>query len=167
VNVTQTITVRDDTSESLSLGLAATALVDALSAPSYTFTNGTGASQIDLHWEKAGNSAVTLAAGASVTYTLSALADDIGRTVAFARVRRLSLRITAKTGGDYLTVGGAATNPWTAPWSGTVTVRDYLLDVAAGATAHVVSAGSSDQLKITNSGSNPLTFEVALSGASA
>jgi hypothetical protein len=136
-----------------------------------TFANGTSATAaaINNQYVEGANNQRTLAAGASVTLTLSALVDQLGRTVSMAGgVRALAIIVTSRTAGDFLTVGAAATNPWTALFSGTtpaLKVWDLLvLSVYNTADKYAVTAASSEQLKITNSGSNPITFEIAILG---
>jgi hypothetical protein len=168
--LTENLVVADSITETLTFGATSTQVSATIgvAAPTslYSWISGTGSGAVDLRWEHS----YTLAASASTTLTLSALTDDLGRAVAFARVRKLLILITAMTGNDFLTVGSATTNPWTAPVGGgtqTIVVRDLLLLVGAGSTAYVVTAGSNDQLKIVNSGSASITFTVAISGASA
>jgi hypothetical protein len=164
--VTQTIAVNNTVTEVLSLGTAIAANLQEVSQPTYSYGTGTTAASIDFAFQHT----YTLAAGASTTLVLSALIDDIGRTVAFARIKTLELKITVKTANDSLTCGGAASNPITSLMGGTTptfTVRRYHLVIADDATGFVVAAGSSDQLKITNSGTASMTFIVSISGCSA
>lgn len=172
MNVSQNIIVNDTVTEQLAYGGASIGATSPES-PSFSFANGSSTSgtiggTIDLAWMKAvaAGTAVTLAAGASVTYVLSALTDDLGRAVAFARLRRFALRITAKTVGGALTVGGATANPCTDIVNGTFKVTDYELKIFSDPVGAVVAAGSSDQLKIANLSANPITFEIALTGCS-
>ena len=112
---------------------------------------------------------MTLAPSASVTYTLSALTDSQGRTVAFARVRKLMIWLATRNDGDYLTVGNATTHAWTGLCSsGTalISVYDALVAVAANKVGLVVSSGSNDQIKITNAGAASITFGINASGCS-
>ena len=105
---------------------------------------------------------------ASVTYTLTSLTDDIARTVTLAGgVRLVLLSVTSRTAGDYLTVGAAASNPWTSPFAGTtpaLKVFDLLVLGIGSTDKYAVANGSNEQLKIVNSGSNPITFKLALLG---
>lgn len=173
INCLNNVTLSDQITEVLNLG-SISQPVQATSAPNYQFTNGTSstgtvANVIDLHWELSGQNAVTLAASASVTYTLSALADTEGRTIALARVRKLLIWLVTRADGDFLSVGNAASHPWTGLCSSgtaTLSVYDELLAVAANKVGLVVSSGSSDQLKITNSGSASITFGINISGCS-
>lgn len=162
--VTQTIAVSDTVNETLSLGTATAANIQATTATSFSYGTGTGAGSIDLHWEHT----YTLASAATQTLTLSALTDDIGRTVAFARIKRLLINITSKTGNDVLTVG-AATNPITTLLGGTTPtflVRNFDIKVANDATGFVVTPSTADQLKFVNSGAASMTFTVSISGCS-
>jgi hypothetical protein len=172
VNVSQNIIINDTVTEQLAYGGASVGATSPES-PSFSFSNGssttgTVGNVINLQWQKAtaAGTAVTLAAGASVTYILSALTDDLGRAVAFARLRRLAIRVAAKTVGGSLTVGGATANPCTAIVNGTFPVTDYDLKVFADPLGAVVAAGSADQLKIANPSANPITFEIAITGCS-
>lgn len=164
--IAHTIAVRDTITETLTFGDAAAVQVQANGDVSFSFANGTTAAAEDLQWAHP----YILAAGATQTLVLSALIDDLGRSVPFARIKRLAIWISAKTGNDYLTVGNATTNPWLAIQGGTAptfVVRRYELKVADDATGFVVVASSSDQLKLTNSGAASMTISVKLSGCSA
>jgi hypothetical protein len=164
--VTQTVAVNNTVTEVLSLGTAVAANLQEVSQPTYSYGTGVTAASIDFVFQRT----YTLAAGASTTLVLSALTDDIGRTIAFARIKTLEIKITAKTANDALTVGAAATNPIASLMGGTTptfTVRRYFLDVADDAAGFVVTSGSSDQLKLTNSGTASMTFVVSISGCSA
>lgn len=153
--------------ESLAYGAAA-ANVPTTLIPVYSFTNGNGTSAPNLADDFFVHT-YTLAASASVTLTLSALTDDLGRAVAFAKVAALLIQTTTRTAGDYLTVGNAALHPWLAFLGGTTpTFRVYALDlqVVDNIDGFAVGADTSDQLLITNSGANSITFKVALFGRS-
>jgi hypothetical protein len=172
MNVTQNIIIKDEVTEQLAYGGASVGAVSSQS-PTFTFSNGTSAggtvaNVIDLKAEFAAISgtAVTLAAGASITYTLSAMTDGLGRAVAFARLRRHVIRIIAKTSGNYLTVGGAGARQCTDIVNGTFKVTDEDRKTFADGPGAVVTAGTSDQVKILNSSANPITFEYALTGCS-
>lgn len=80
------------------------------------------------------------------------------------------------TEADFLTIGNAASNKWTSILaststkllkSGTVNAPGTWMEIEGGSTGYVVTAGSNDQLKIVNSGSNPLAFNLVLLGATA
>lgn len=181
MNIQNQITIADVLNESYTVGALSVASGNLGEAPTsaggtspaYNFTNGTSsagtvAGVVDLHWE---SGPVVLAAAGSQTYTLSALTDTLGRTVAFARIRKVYLIVTAKTltSNDFLTVGNATTHPWTAYLQGTTpthTVRDTWLIVDNSPAALVVTAATNDQLKILNGGANSMTFQLILAGNS-
>ena len=163
MQVTASIGGTFSVTENLVYGLASQAIQNAGGA-SYSFANGTGSAQIDLHFEKKG---VTLAAGASVTYTLSALTDDLGRTVALQHVKSITIHTTTRTAGDTLAVGNAASHPWGGfVGSSTSTYTVYDLDEKVSIEGVAVTTGSADQLKITNAGSNSITFDFQVTGTS-
>ena len=166
MNISTKISVTTNVLEQLAYGTANQPVPSNCGA-TYAFTAGTGPGQTDRHYEQSGASAVTLAGGATITYTLSSLADDLGRSAAMAKVREYMILVTSRTAGDYLTVGNAATHPWVAWLAGTtpaVMVYDCLLLV--NADGYPVVSGTSDQLLITNSGSHPITFTIVFNGTS-
>lgn len=135
---------------------------------SLALNNGNGGNGvIDLHCELGIKTPITLAAGASVTYTLSALTDDLGRSVAFAYVLVWYLRITTITVGDYLTITPGVTHGWTALFSGTGHKCKRCVLAMDDGRGFQVTAGANDQITITNSGANPISFILALAGTSA
>lgn len=164
MNVSAAINVGYSVTENLTYGLAAAAQVKNEGSASYTLVNGTAAGQIDLHFEK---KAVTLAAGASVTYTLSALTDDLGRTVALVKVKTLTINPTTRASGDSLVVGNAGVHPWGGFVGGTAqTYTVYDVDQKVCSEGVAVTSGTADQLKITNAGSASVTFNLQISGTS-
>ena len=154
--------------ETFSTNLAST-LSDATLTPVIQYVSGNSAVSLGIEADFVkGVNPVTLNSAASVTYTLTSLTDDATRSITLAGgVRLVYLSVTSRTAGDYLTVGQAASNPWTSPFVGTtpgVKVFDVLI-LGVGATdKYAVAGGSNEQLKITNSGSNPITFKLALLG---
>jgi hypothetical protein len=159
---------RIDINETLASGLSNTSSLPGTLTASYDLVSGNTntALAIDQEFCK-GATTVTLNASASVTYTLTALTDDIGRSKSFANgVRGLSIYVTSRTAGDFLTIGAAATNTWTGLISintATVKVFDFFATAVASTDKYAVSAGN-DQFKITNGGSNPITFKLATWG---
>ena len=154
--------------ETLTYGAASQNVPNTV-VPVYTFTNGNGTAAPNLCDDFFVHT-YTLAAGASVTLTLSALTDDLGRTVAFVNVDALLVQSTTRTAGDYLTLGNAAADPWTAFLGGTTPTMKHFgltLILADNTDGFAVASGSNDQLKITNSGSNSMTFKVGIFGRSA
>jgi hypothetical protein len=128
--------------------------------------SGTGSGNNNLQFSKP----YTLAAGASVTLTLSALTDDLGRAVNFARIKVFLVDNTATTADGYdLAVASGATHGWVAPFGG---AAGSVVAKAGGlaflyaplATAFPVVAGTSDQVTITNAGAGSVTFNVIIAG---
>lgn len=154
--------------EQLTLGFVTTPIQDQV-LPVFNLTPGVGANQNDLHYEDV---ARVLAAGSTQTYTLSALTDVQGRTIALVKVRIFMIQVTARTAGDFLTVGdpgGVGTHVWTAIVGGSTQsfkVFDMELKVAVNTDGFAVTSGSNDQIRVTNSGSNPITFNFAVVGTS-
>lgn len=133
------------------------------------FVSGNSAVSMGINqWFVPASPPITLASAATVTYTLVSLTDGLGRSLSVAGgVRYLGISVTSRTAGDYLTIGQAATHPWTAPFVGTtpgLKVYDLLILGVFGTDKYTVSSGSSDQLLITNSGSNPITFNFVTLG---
>lgn len=145
---------------------------EGVSQLSELYVSGTSATPngVNTYLSKAGTFATTLAAGASVTFTLTALTDALARAVTFAGgVRGFWIKVTSRTAGDFLTIGQAATNPWTSMFVGTtpgLKVYKYFCIECDQTDKYAVAAGSNEQLKITNSGSNSMTFELGLIGCS-
>lgn len=165
--VTGTFTPQFSVSETLSYGAVSSDIAQAGDNNPINFTNGNGgAGVIDLHWEKGYITPVSLAASASVTYTLSALTDDLGRSIAFARIVSFFLRVLSITNGDYLTITPGSTHGWnTMVGSGGANVKSTFHNVDATG-GFLVTASSVDQVTITNNGSHTITFCLALAGAS-
>lgn len=137
--------------------------------PSFSFVNGAAGTALAINqWFVPASAPITLAASASVTYTLTALTDALGRSVSFAGgVRIWGILVTARTAGDFLAVGAAASNPWTAWITGTtpaIKVYDFFALAVGSTDKYAVSAGSNEQIKVTNSGSNPITFNFIMAG---
>jgi hypothetical protein len=153
-------------------GVTSASPLEATSLLTENFVTGTSgtANAVDTYYVKAGTNAVTLASAATVTYVLSSLTDPLGRSVTFAGgVRGLWVKVTTRVAGDYLTIGAAGTNPWTALFAGTtpaIKVFKFLCIEADLTDKYTVTASSNEQLKFTNSGSNSLTFEFGLIGCS-
>lgn len=169
MNITTDLRVQYTVLETISAGLAGTSsqAIKFEDNVLYTLGSGTDALQADLHWEQ---KEVVLAGGGSTTYTLSALTDGLGRSVALVGVKYLVIRVLARTLGDYLVVGNAASNPWAAPFGSsghTAKVYTTLALFADDDDKYAVTSGSSDQLKIANPGSNAITFRIGIVGVSA
>jgi hypothetical protein len=162
LNVTGNLDVTIRATESLVVGLGSGQVSPALTV-SLAFGNGTGAGNIQWTFSKSAT-----AAAAPVTYTLSSLVDDQGRSIVLAKVRAFVIAHLGSVDGQPLLVGGAATNPWAAPFAD---VSDKLVVRAGGvyafggplATGYAVTAGSSDQLKV-DPGANTIPFKIFFLG---
>lgn len=133
------------------------------------FVTGNSAVSLGINqWFTPASPPITLAASASVTYVMTSLTDGLGRSLSMAGgIRHLGLIVTSRTAGDYLTVGQAGTNPLTSMFVGTtpgIKVYDILILSVLGTDKYTVAGGSNEQLKITNSGSNPITFNFVTLG---
>jgi hypothetical protein len=159
-----TLTINETLTTGLASGNYSTSLI-----PSLEFEAGAtnAANSINQIYCKAG-SAVTLNSGANTTYTLTALTDEAGRAISFANgVRGLMIYVTSRSAGDYLNVGGAASNAWTGlvNTNGAVLrVYDFAAFGVMNTDKYAVANGSSEQVKITNAGSNAITFKLAVWG---
>lgn len=157
-NVTGELVVSIKAAETIANGLGTGQLSPSL-AVTLTFGSGTGSGKVQQNWTRSAT-----AAAAPVTYTLSAMVDDMGRSVPLAKVRGIVIANLSQTDGQTLTIGGAATNPWLAPFGD---VSDKLKIHAGGvfalaaplATGLGVTAGSSDQLKI-DPGASSIPFKI-------
>lgn len=135
------------------------------------FASGVGAGQAD----KLFTDTRTLAASASEDLDLAGvLTDALGASLALVRVKALLVAAPAANTNDVL-VGGAPSNAF-ASWVGAaghqVRVRPggfVLLSAgAADATGYLVTAGTGDLLRVTNSaGTTPVTYDVIIFGTSA
>lgn len=154
--------------ETLPVGTA-TPVVPNFLAPSWSYVNGASAiaNGINQWWEPP-SSPITLAGSATVTYVLTSLTDSLGRAVSFVGgVRGFAILVTSRTAGDYLTVGAAASGPWTSWLVGTtpaVIVWDFFAMMVQQTDKYVVASSTNEQLKIVNSGSHNITFTLLLFG---
>ena len=135
----------------------------------HSFTDGTAADEADVLW----HDERTLSAAANDDLDLTALARTIfggALTVTLSKVKALLIVNTHATAGEDLTLGAAATNAWVGPFG----AATHTLDVSAESsvllinrkTGWTVSDGSSDVLRITNSGTGDITYRIAIIGTS-
>jgi hypothetical protein len=162
LNVTGNLDVSIRAAEKVTVGLGSGQLAPSL-AVNLAFGTGTGANNVQWSFSKSAT-----ATAAPVTYTLSALVDDLGRTIALTKVRAFVIAHLGTVDGQPLTIGAAATNPWLAPFadvSDKLVIRAGGVLVMAGplATGYAVTAGSSDQLKL-DPGANTIPFKTFFMG---
>lgn len=136
---------------------------------SWTVANGTGADQMDLIFSDTRE----IAAGADDDLDLAGgLTDAFGAVLTFARVKFLYVSADADNGG-LIQVGGAAANQfinWVANASDILNVpaEGAFAIFAPAATGYVVTAGTGDILRITNSdGGAVANYSIVIGGASA
>lgn len=154
--------------ETLTPGVTAATIANYFT-PTADYVGGNSATALAINqWFMPASSPITLASSASVTYTLTSLTDNLGRSISFAGgVRAWGIYVTSRTAGDYLTVGNAASNPWTAFLGGTTPtfkVYDVFFVGVKSTDKYAVTAASNEQIKVTNSGSNSMTFQFIMAG---
>ncbi len=129
--------------------------------PVKSLTAGTSSGQVDLIWSRT----VTLTA-TSATYDLSNLVDAFGATVNFAHVKQLLIKNGSAT--DILSVGNAASNPWSGFLSSgatTETVGPGGVLMKVDPVAGRLVSGTSKNLKV-DAGSATITFSIVIVGTS-
>lgn len=160
------LSVRANVAESLDLTSrqAALAFSRALS-----LTNGTGANQVDKLYQDTN----TLGPSATLDIDLvGALTDVFGTAFNFARVKGLFVAAAAGNTNNVV-VGGAAATQWVGPFGAaahTIAVQPggWFGICTPSATAWPSAAGSTDLLRIANSGAGTdVTYSIVLLGASA
>lgn len=135
-------------------------------AKSIAFTDGVGVNQCNRMYKESG----TIAASGSTTITLSSVTNSFGTSIAFARIKSLYFELQTTTTASSVLLGAAGTNPWVAMLAGTTpqirVLNGGVLFMGIGTAAgYVVTASSSDQLKITNAdASNTATWRMVLMG---
>lgn len=116
----------------------------------------------------------TLAASATEDLDLAGvLTDAFGVALTFVRIKGLFISAAAANTNNVI-VGNAAATAWAALLgaTGTVTLRPGasmgVMAGAADATGYAVAAGSTDLLKVANSGAGTgVTYDILIIGASA
>jgi len=130
------------------------------------FTAGAGLDQCNLIYAET----ITLAASATQTLDLTALTDNLGNAIAFAKVKGL-LIVAAVANTNNVLVGNAASNAWFA-WCDAATdvikvlPGGVMLLVAPTAAGFAVTASTAMNLKLANSSSGTaVTFDIMILGA--
>jgi hypothetical protein len=166
----QTGTIKLDLTSILTSALdLATAQAALTYAKSLALADGTGANQADQIWH---DQRIIAASGTENLDLAGVLTNALGATVTFARVRAM-LIFAAVGNTNNVRVGNTTSNAW-ATWAGANThwipVRPggLMLLVAPDATGYTVTAGTGDQLTISNSGAGSgVTYDIILIGATA
>lgn len=130
-------------------------------AYSISWASGAGANAFN----KAFSAGATLAA-TGVDLVLSSLATPLG-AIAPAAAKEVAIFNDADPAGsssNALTVGGAASHPWTNGVNGTVTIPPggALVLTAPTAAGIAIASGSNDQLRLTTAGAVPYRVELKL-----
>lgn len=112
----------------------------------------------------------SLGSGASETLDLSGtLTNGLGQTVDFTKIKGWWIQNSSSNVGDILVVGAAAADKW----EGWTTVTGSTFRIGPGgaflmwdpsAAAMAVAAGSTDKLKIANSGTNTVSYKIRIIG---
>lgn len=134
-----------------------------------SLTSGIGSGQADRIW----HDERTLAASAADELVLSALESSVFGNdveVALAKVKAILVVCTTTTSGTELTLGNAASHAWVGPFNGagdrlklTADAALFLINKQSGWT---VGVGTTDVLKIANTGSVDATYRIVIVGTS-
>jgi hypothetical protein len=134
-----------------------------------SLTNGVAAGQADRIW----HDERTLAAAAADDLTLSALASSVfgnAVNVALAKVKALLIVCTTADSGTELTIGNASSHAWVGPFnagsSQLIVPGDSAVFLVNKQAGWSVGAGSSDVLRVLNSGSGSATYRIVIVGTS-
>jgi hypothetical protein len=134
---------------------------------SYSFTDGAGANQADVHWS---DERIIAASGAEDLDLAGALTDAFGAVISFVRIKAIYIEADAANTNNVL-LGGAAANAfinWVADATDRLSIRPggaFLL-VASDAVAYAVTAGTGDLLRVGNSGAGTsVKYRIILIGS--
>lgn len=166
--VTTNIKVSVDANQTGSIDLAPLSAVHSLPFTKL-LTSGTGSGQADLVW----SDTRTLSASANEDLDLAgALVGAFGATTTFVRVKAI-LVVADAANTNNVVVGGAAATQFVGPFGAathTIAIQpgNAFFISATGATAWPVTAGSTDFLRVANSGAGTsVTYSIVIVGASA
>ncbi len=166
--LTATLGARIKVNQTNTLDLA-TAQLPVSIIKEIAYGSGTAADQADLMFS---DTRTIAASGTDDLDLAGVLANGLGGTLTFARVR--ALYVAAATGNtNNVVVGGAASNQFATAFGAAtdkVVVRPggILLLANRDTTGYAVTAGTGDLLRIANSGSGTsVTFDIVILGCSA
>jgi|SRR5271163_2774477 len=130
----------------------------------YSLVDGTGANQNRSVWSSA---ARAIAGSGSETLDLQALTDAFGDAIVFTKIKGIYVAAAAANVDDVV-VGGVGSNAFVSPFGSTgdkVNVKPggMIFLVAPDANGYAVS-GSAHLLKVADSGSGGVTYDIALFG---
>ncbi len=165
------LTLKLDTRAIKTFGLGTSDDPVLTSLYSQLFGNGTGANQASQQWHSLARS-IALSSSETLVLTVAgggSLVNAFGVSLTFTAIKVMLIHAYPTNTNDVI-VGAAASNPWTTWLGGTtpsVTVKPggTLLVVAPVATGYVVTASTTDQLKVTNSSSgSAVVYDIFLLG---
>lgn len=119
--------------------------------------NGKGSGKAQAHW----HDRRTLAESASEDLDLSALPGPHG-TVSFTALKVIIVRVATETAGAKISVGPASATPF-AEVSATLGPNG-ILPVGNPVDGWTVTANTNDLLKVANTGTGPVTYDIVLIG---
>jgi hypothetical protein len=176
--MSETLTVAINTQINLSLLtpniVAGTLQYSPLIQLALALASGTGAGKANQLYV----GQVTLASSVSTTINVHAPgADPNGATTAYANVKALIIQSIGNAGviteGDVLAFGGQGdSTAWTSPFGSNADLINVnggatLILYDGGANGYVVGTSTNHVLKVTNNGSNSVTFNIIIVGATA
>jgi hypothetical protein len=127
---------------------------------STNYANGTIANQLDLIY----TGTLSLAA-APQTIDLTSLTSQFGAAINFARVCEF-IYFNHGTDGQIVTMGAAASNPWTGAWGSTVILFPGAPGrIPAPLLTGIVTAGGSKAIKF-DPGANTISLDLYIAGRS-
>lgn len=134
---------------------------ESTSSP-YSLADGTGSGQANDHCVRT----VALSASTPQTLDLTSIVDDNGETHTFTKIKYARFRCTSEDGTEKVTVGNAASDPWTPGFSAATTTFEVY---GASPPVEFANFGSgwdcqtATDLKL-DPGSDALTIEIILIG---
>ena len=132
------------------------------------WASGTGPNQINFKYHA--RRTVTLATTTDDIDLAGVLLDVFGDTITFVHIKEIVILNRATVSGEDLLIGGAAANAWSQPFNGSATAKD---DCWAGGiwvrtaplSGILVTAGSSDTLRVTHNGSaDDIDYDIVIKG---
>lgn len=130
-----------------------------------SIASGNGASQAD----KMFSDTRTVAGSADDDLDLyGTLTDPLGATLSFASIKAIYIKAGASNAND-LSIGPAASNGFLGPWADAsdrvkLKAGEVFLITNRAATGWAVTASTADILRVTNTGSGSVTYDIILIG---
>ena len=135
----------------------------------HSFVDGKSDDEADVLWHDERTIAVATSDDLDLTALTRTMFGSVS-TVNIASIKAFLIVNTASTAGQDLTLGAAASNAWIGPLG----AGTHTLDVPADSSALLVNRkngwsvadGTSDVLRIANSGTSDITYRIAIVGTS-